>query len=370
MPNLSSTRDEKLHARLRRPVNNAYAMSTVVNYEPLMDTTTDVFFRELTSRFVRPGMECDLATWLQMYAFDVLGDITFSKRFGFLEAGYDLEDMLHHTAKHMEYLGTMGQLPLLDKLFRLNNPVARFLAKTNAIVTFTIKNIHGDAKPLDEKAKPDFVTRFQMAREKYPDIMTDSQLIDYAVTNVSAGSDTTAIIFRAALFYLLTDPVSLRKVMSEIKQILALRADGVHSTGHLSWTEAQQMPFLQACIKESLRLHPALGMVLPRVVPAEGTTLCGVFIPGGTEVGCNAWTVHRDQDVYGDDADLWAPERWLDSNEETVKVLERYNFAFGAGSRTCKWFIVLITLHATHADTSLCRHWTSRRYVGNIEAHT
>ncbi|KIW94689.1 uncharacterized protein Z519_04666 [Cladophialophora bantiana CBS 173.52] len=335
MPNLSSTRDEKLHARLRRPVNNAYSMSTVIEYEYLVDSTTNVFFHELTERFARPSRDCDFATWLQMYAFDVLGEITFSKRFGFLEAGHDLENMLHHTAKHMEYLGTMGQLPWLDKWLRLNNPLARLLMKTNAIVRFTTKHIREHKSRFKEQGKPDFVTRFQMAQGKYPDVMTDSQLIDFAVTNVSAGSDTTAIILRAVFFYLLTDQARLERVMSEIRQTLAQRPRDDSFGDHFSWAEARQMPFLQACIKESLRIHPALGMILPRVVPVQGATICGVFIPGGTEVGCNAWTVHRDKDIYGEDADLWIPERWLDNNEEKVKILERYNFAFGAGSRTC-----------------------------------
>ncbi|KAJ9498131.1 hypothetical protein LTR99_009856 [Exophiala xenobiotica] len=310
-------------------------MSTVVDYEDLVNSTTDVLFRELTERFVRPGVECDFATWVQMYAFDVLGEITFSKRFGFLEAGRDLEDMLHHTAKHMEYLGTMGQLPSLDKWFRLNNPLARLLAKPNAIVEFTTKHIYRHRSFSKDRVNADFVTRFQMAREKYPDIMTDSQLIDYAVTNVSAGSDTTAIILRAVFFNLLTNPPALGRVMSEIREALARRPKDKVTKDHFSWTEARQMQFLQACIKESLRLHPALGMILPRVVPVQGAMVCGVFIPGGTEVGCNAWTVHRDKDIHGEDADSWIPERWLDPDEEKLKLLERYNFAFGAGARTC-----------------------------------
>lgn len=72
MHNLSSTRDEGIHARLRRAVNHAYALSNLLDYEKLMDSTTDVFLRELTRRFVNTGAECDLAFWLQLYAFDVL----------------------------------------------------------------------------------------------------------------------------------------------------------------------------------------------------------------------------------------------------------------------------------------------------------
>jgi hypothetical protein len=72
MHNLSSTQDEKIHAALRRPVNHAYALSNLLSYEKLMDRTTDVFFKQLNDRFVATGIEVDLATWLQMYAFDVM----------------------------------------------------------------------------------------------------------------------------------------------------------------------------------------------------------------------------------------------------------------------------------------------------------
>lgn len=69
---LSSTRDEDWHSKLRRPVANAYALSTLVEYEPLVDSTTRTFVREVTERFVKTGKECPLSDWLQMYAFDIM----------------------------------------------------------------------------------------------------------------------------------------------------------------------------------------------------------------------------------------------------------------------------------------------------------
>jgi hypothetical protein len=70
--NVSSTMDEDEHARLRRPLAHAYALTTLVDYEPLVDSTTQVFMEHMRERFVRPGKVCDLAKWLQMYAFDVM----------------------------------------------------------------------------------------------------------------------------------------------------------------------------------------------------------------------------------------------------------------------------------------------------------
>ena len=63
--------------------------------------------------------------------------------------------------------------------------------------------------------------------------------------------------------------------------------------------------------------------------------MCGKFLPEGTVVGCNAWTVHRDKELYGEDADEWRPDRWLDADEARVRRMENLNFAFGGGSRLC-----------------------------------
>jgi cytochrome P450 len=71
-----NTTDEKFHAKLRRAVSNSYAMSTLVKFEPLVDSTTTAFLAQLERRYAdRQGADgaCDFGTWLQYYAFDVIG---------------------------------------------------------------------------------------------------------------------------------------------------------------------------------------------------------------------------------------------------------------------------------------------------------
>ena len=69
-------------------------MSNLVSFEPYIDTTMDVFFAQLDKRFVQTGEVCDLGKWLQMFAFDVMGEITFSKRLGFLEQAKDVDGIM------------------------------------------------------------------------------------------------------------------------------------------------------------------------------------------------------------------------------------------------------------------------------------
>lgn len=79
----------------------------------------------------------------------------------------------------------------------------------------------------------------------------------------------------------------------------------------------------QAVMKEAMRLHPGVGFPLERYVPEGGVELCGVHIPAGTNVGVSAPVVHTLKGVFGEDADKFRPERWIDASAEQVKAMDR-----------------------------------------------
>jgi cytochrome P450 len=103
----------------------------------------------------------------------------------------------------------------------------------------------------------------------------------------------------------------------------------------VSFSQAQKLPYLDACIKEAFRMHPAAQWHHLRVVPPQGATICGHFVPGGTEVGCNAWVLHRNKATFGSDVDLYRPERWLVDDKAKVRQMDNAMFQFGAGHHTC-----------------------------------
>jgi cytochrome P450 len=92
---------------------------------------------------------------------------------------------------------------------------------------------------------------------------------------------------------------------------------------YVSWQEAQQLPYLDAVIKEAGRLHPPFGLHLERHVPPEGAVICGAHLPGGTMVGINSWAIHRREDPFGKDADEFRPERWLLCDEAQRRKMGR-----------------------------------------------
>jgi cytochrome P450 len=121
----------------------------------------------------------------------------------------------------------------------------------------------------------------------------------------------------AILYYLMRTPSAYAKLTVEI--------DDADAAGHLSPTiqyhEAVRLPYLVACCKEGMRLHPSVGMTMPRHVPAGGFAISGAWFPEGTRVGINAAVVHRDRNIFGDDAEEFVPERWF---RKEATQMERY----------------------------------------------
>ncbi|KAK3109714.1 hypothetical protein LTR53_016727 [Teratosphaeriaceae sp. CCFEE 6253] len=81
-----------------------------------------------------------------------------------------------------------------------------------------------------------------------------------------------------------------------------------------------------------MRVRPAVGLNITRLVPPEGAEIDGKRVPGGTRVALNAWVLHRDAGVFGRDAKVYRPERWLEGD---ARNMERFMFQFGGGSHLC-----------------------------------
>jgi hypothetical protein len=94
VPTIFATQDEILHRTLKKPIAGIYSMSNLLSFEPYVDSTISFFFQRLDKLFAETGAVCDLGMWLQMFAFDVMGEITFSKRLGFLETGEDVNGIM------------------------------------------------------------------------------------------------------------------------------------------------------------------------------------------------------------------------------------------------------------------------------------
>lgn len=241
----------------------------------------------------------------------------------------------------------MGQIPWLDKLF-VKNPIRTLLSKygfidnSSGTARFSKARMAERLKEIEENKssganditdRGDLLTMFLKAQRENPTFFDDGRLLTMTTSIALAGSDTTAISLAAVFYHLLKNPAYYKRLNNEIDE--ALRTGLIEDEeGIISWQDAQKLPFLHACIQETFRMHPAIGLILERVVPSQGMDICGDFIPGGTVVGCNSWVIHCRRDVFGDDVETFRPERWL-GDELKVREMNKALFHFGAGSRTC-----------------------------------
>lgn len=94
--------------------------------------------------------------------------------------------------------------------------------------------------------------------------------------------------------------------------------------------DLEALPLFNAFLKEVLRRWPTLPGPLERTVPSEGTLLCGLFLPGGTDVTATAYTMHRDANIFVQ-GDRFMPERWFN---ETAEMRNAF-IPFSTGARNC-----------------------------------
>ncbi|KAJ8129015.1 hypothetical protein O1611_g4615 [Lasiodiplodia mahajangana] len=287
------------------------------------------------------GTPVDMGHWLQCYAFDVIGEITYGRRIGFLNLGVDIQGIMHAIENQLAYGTLVG---IYARFHRLAFAVVNFLAgKKGAGREFVVrlsrtriveeqeKRKVGHADNEDVVVAEPFVSKFLAKHEQDPEKFTMQHVMAGCTANLAAGSDTTGISLSAILYYLLRHPECLRKLRREITDF---QEQGLLSDS-FTFKETQQMPYLQAVIKETLRMHPATGLPMERVVPEGGATISGRFFPAGTIVGINSWVAHRNSQVFGADADEFNPERWLIDDGDKLAAMNRQWIPFGMGSRTC-----------------------------------
>jgi cytochrome P450 len=116
LPSLFSSQDETYHARYRRCVNGAFSMSNMVSYEPLVESTLSVFLDQTEKLFESRGSVCNFGRWLQFFAFDVIGELTWSKRIGFIERNEDVSGIIGFIAGFLEYAGPVCSLTPFSRL--------------------------------------------------------------------------------------------------------------------------------------------------------------------------------------------------------------------------------------------------------------
>ena len=94
MGSIFHLQDERAHKELKSPIAPLYSVTSVTSFEGLVDDVIKCLAENFDGRFVQNQQVFDIGSWLQYFAFDVMGTMTFSKRYGFLDQGKDVDGML------------------------------------------------------------------------------------------------------------------------------------------------------------------------------------------------------------------------------------------------------------------------------------
>ncbi|KAK2791387.1 hypothetical protein FQN53_004568 [Emmonsiellopsis sp. PD_33] len=335
--NIFSTTDQAMNARMKKPIVKHYTEGSILAIEPLLDSVIGEFCSILEERFI-DGPEgpkaFDLGAYIAYVTWDMVGSVTFSKSFGYMEKGCDFD----RTIGIADNFSAIGMLPFLDSLLDKNPLIRIGPPNLSNITNVAIERLIARAQGKDPNFRPgvpDYLQLFLEAKESYPEIVHDGMVMNYIFVNLVAGADTTAIALRAVIYFLIRHGNVLQKVE---KEVLAAEIDDI-----ARYSTAKSLPYLEAVVREAMRLHPSVSMPLERYTPKTGLKLPdGSFIPPSTAVGMTPYVISRNRDIWGPDADEFRPERWLQAeNESDAAYQERLrsfngnDLTFGAGSRIC-----------------------------------
>ena len=137
-----------------------------------------------------------------------------------------------------------------------------------------------------------------------------------------AGTDTTSL----ALTYFVWAVLRYEGIESKLLAELSPLHDDP------SARELEELPYLNCVIDEVLRLYSPISQSLPRTVPEGGATFSDYYLPAGTTVSTQAYTLHRDPSIFSDPL-TFNPDRWAE--ERVTKEMRDAIMAWGAGSRGC-----------------------------------
>lgn len=137
------------------------------------------------------------------------------------------------------------------------------------------------------------------------------------------------------MIFLISKEKAVRNKLS-LELARAERLGQIPSKAHITSNEqAKKLPYLHACIQEALRFAPTVSQ-LPRLSPRDtGQELHGKYVPPGFSVSTSPWVIGRSKALYGEDAGIYRPERWLEASTEQLRYWNRNAFHFGYGGRKC-----------------------------------
>ncbi|KAJ6475695.1 cytochrome P450 [Mycena vitilis] len=349
--NLVASRHSGFHDEARKIWNSAFISMAVKGYEPMLLRRVTQLVEVLGSQ---DDNNVDLSELLSFFSFDFMGDLSFGGGFELMRDGD--KDGLWHQLESGIFLPSLTQhipwcidfVPYLPSAVgKQSQAFARFAA-AQAERRLQEGSIHNDlfyylfdAKREDAEPIP-FPIIVQNAILSVPMgliipvRLLETLLLTYdpsgrIVVAIIAGSDTTATVLSNAFFFLLSHPESYMRLQGEVDKAFPSSKEATDPA------LLSRLPYLNAVIKESLRLFPPIPTLLQRA-PEVGTGPkalgAGLVIPEGTAVIVPPYLLHRDPRNFFPDPEKFIPDRWLGEDAKFI-INEAAFIPFSTGPANC-----------------------------------
>lgn len=292
----------------------------VLQYEPAVTKTIESLL-DWMEKYAQSGEAMDLDHYFGYATFDVVGEVVFARPFGFLAKGYDIDNSIANS----EMLSAFTAFASFYRHWRnalLTNPIMTWLQilPMGHVFNTTMTAVHEREKNIDNQTNFVIVDHWLHTLKQSPERLTLRNIYAQATNNVGAGADTVNSSLQSFFYHLLRCPAALSKARQEVDDAVK---KGLCTSKVVSFADTQQLPYVQACIKEALRFFHPVPMGLPRTAPDGGLTIGDRTFPKGTILSVNPWVIHRSTEIWGPDAREFIPERWF---REGAAELERKYF--------------------------------------------
>ncbi|KAH8592880.1 cytochrome P450 [Bisporella sp. PMI_857] len=322
-----SVLDPKEKVEMSKQLASAYTMSNVLRSEEQISTLISKLLGWV-SNYADTKRPMDLDKFITFTAFDIVGQLVFSKEFGFLEQGIDIDDTIHLQLGFNCYVAIAGFIQWLHFLL-VANPLVTYLdiIPTNLLVKTSNRALK------ERSANPevgfDFLAHWLKTHKANPKKLSYKDVQAATMANIGAGSDTISCALQSFVYHMIRHPNAWTRVRAEID---AAQQEGLCQDAVISYADAQKLSFLQACIKEALRIFHPVTMGTQRVVPKEGIVIGVKPFPAGTTLSLNTFSMNLSTDVWGPDARVFNPDRWIEG--DTLEMTKKF-LPFSGGIGVC-----------------------------------
>ncbi|KAK5994306.1 Cytochrome P450 monooxygenase ABA1 [Cladobotryum mycophilum] len=283
--NVFSQTDNEKHDMRRKQMAPGYSGRENFDLEPAIDILLQRLLDLIRSKYTSSDAKIvpmDLGAKIQYFTLDVISSVGFGKEFGMLRNDADVSDYIKSADNGLTLcnialaLGFSGlaQTPFIGKFITPSAGDKKGYGKLIATVF----------RSVDERAANPSDKRSDMLASFMRHGIVGDELRSEALEQVIAGSDTTATGLRGIFLHLMTNPRVYSKLQHEIDEAMTGGLAPALGQGLISIAQTKQLPYLQAVIREGLRLFVPVSGILPREVPPGGDTLVingeSVFLPG------------------------------------------------------------------------------------------